>query len=749
MSFRPIALALFTLVFVRAGMAQGLIVGPDYQFTPISLTEHTVDAAIDEQIAVVTVSHTFKNTSRGVIEGTFLFPLPKDAQVSRFSMDVDGKELAGELLAADEARSIYEAIVRKNIDPALLEMVDHRTFRASVFPIPPGQQRTITLRYDATLPAEGATVTFSYPLQGQLGARGPGRIPMPRPMPMREDRPAPPERPDEPATTHTLITAKIRSEKGIGTVYSPSHEVDIARPNSRRAEVRYDREGERDGRDFVLYISRDNAEVGATLLAHRPYRDKAGYFMLMLTPSVDLSAGAVQPRDIVFVLDTSGSMAGDKIAQARDALKYCVQRLGAQDRFGIVAFSSDVDAFRETLMPASSKEDALFFIDQLEARGGTNIDAALKTALGQLDDSRRGMIVFLTDGLPSAGETNEEAIRKNIQGANGHEVSVFAFGVGYDVNTRLLDGLAAESGAFADYISPEENIEERVGGFYDKVRFPVMTDLKLTIDGADTYAVSPGQLANLYKNGQLIVAGRYRKPGAAKVQLTGMLNGREQTFRYGFDLPASERDRDFVARLWAQRRVGMLLEEIRMHGENAELKDEVIALAKEFGIVTPYTSYLVTEDEMMAVDQMMPPPGAPRPVSSRQARPGMPSADAGFNQTSGEAAVQMSKSIRSMQEAEVAAPAEVGATQANIQGRTLVLDADGVWRDTEFDADTHKPVAIAFGSETYFRLLKTYPDTLPFAQLGGKVVFKLGDRFVSIEESGETLDDAAMTRLFG
>ncbi len=472
MALRTIALLLLFLI-AHAGFAQGLIVGPDYHFSPISLTEHTVDAAIDEQVAVVTVSHTFTNDSRAQIEGTFLFPLPKDAQVSRFSMEIDGKEVAGELLAADEARAIYEAIVRKNIDPALLEMVDHRTFRANIFPIPPGQSRTITLRYDATLPADGATVAFTYPFQGMLGSRGPGVIPMPRPMPHREDRMDTRERPDrEPRTTHTILTATIRSDKGVGAVYSPSHTVQTERRNSRHAVVRYDHEGDRDGRDFVLYVTRDNAEVGATLLSHRPYSDRAGYFMLMLSPNAERGAETIQPRDIVFVLDTSGSMAGDKMTQARDALRYCVQRLGAQDRFGIVAFSSDVDPFRETLSPASAKEDALFFIDQLEARGGTNIDEALKTALGQLDDSRRGVIVFLTDGLPSTGETDEEAIRKNASTANGREVSVFTFGVGYDVNTRLLDGLAAESGAFADYLSPEENIEERVGGWYDTMRFP-------------------------------------------------------------------------------------------------------------------------------------------------------------------------------------------------------------------------------------------------------------------------------------
>jgi Ca-activated chloride channel family protein len=744
MAFRPIALLLFALVFARAGLAQGIVVGPDYHFSPLTLTEHTVDATIDEQVAVVEVSHTFENASRFPVEGQFLFPLPKDAQVSRFRMEVDGKELAGELLAADEARAIYEAIVRKNIDPALLEMVDHRTFRASVFPIPPGQSRTITLRYDATLPAEGATVTFSYPLQGQLVTRGPGPVPMPRPMPPMRGEARRPETNRPERSTHTEIRIDLRSDRGIGAVYSPSHDVEVNRADGRRVTARYTHKGRLDGRDFVLYVTRNNDAVGATLLSHRPYGDRPGYFMMMLTPGVDETLEASLPRDIVFVLDTSGSMAGDKIAQARDALKYCVQRLGEHDRFGIVAFNTDVDAFHESLAPASAKEDALFFIDQLEARGGTNIDAALRTGLGLLDGGRQGILVFLTDGLPSSGETDESAIRKKAAEVHQRKVNIFSFGVGYDVNTRLLDGLAAESGAFADYISPEENIEERVGGFYEKIRYPVMADLKLSIEGADAYALSPYPLTNLYKNGQVIVAGRYRKPGPAEITLTGTLDGRAQTFRYTFDLPERERERDFVARLWAQRRVGALLDEIRRHGENEELKDEVIALAKEFGIVTPYTSYLVTEDERMALDAAMPPPGVPNHGYESRGRP---AAAPAMVQTSGRAAVEMSKSIRTMQESAVAPP-ESGGGFVSIQGRLLLLHGDGVWRDAAFDPKNDKAVAIAFGSATYFRLLRRYPDATAFARLGGRVVFRLGERFVEVGQEGREMDDDALRAAF-
>src|SRR5690606_3249409 len=216
-----------------------------------------------------------------------------------------------------------------------------------------------------------------------------------------------------------------------------------------------------DGHDFVLTYRLDESAVGATLLAHRPYSDQAGYFMLLLDPPAGEAAARSAPQDIVFVLDTSGSMSGEKMEQARDALRYCLTHLGARDRFGVVAFSSDLDVFRDEMRPASAADDALYFVDQLEASGGTNIHAALLKAAEMLQGSARGLVVFVTDGLPSVGTRDESVIRKDVAKALPEDTRLFAFGVGYDVNTRLLDGLADESGTFADFISPDESVDTR------------------------------------------------------------------------------------------------------------------------------------------------------------------------------------------------------------------------------------------------------------------------------------------------
>ncbi|MFQ5569669.1 MAG: VIT domain-containing protein [Rhodothermales bacterium] len=721
--------------------AQGIVVGHDARPVMLELRRHRVDADIQERLAVVTVTHEFSNTGHATVEGTFLFPLPPEAQVSRFSMEVDGREMNGELLSADEARRIYEDIVRRSLDPALLEMADYRTFRARIFPIPPGAKRTITLRYDATLPMDGRTATFRYPLQGSLSYQAAG---LPRPVHHRrgEDQ----KRPDHDgvASQQSLIHVTIRTDTGVKNIYSPSHAIDVRREHEGHAEAVFEATNALDGRDFVLYYSVDSNEIGATMLAHRPYSDRPGYFMLLLDPPVELDESRIQPQDIIFVLDTSGSMSGDKMKQAKDALRYCLTHLGARDRFGLIAFSTDVDAFRDELRPASAGDDALYFVDQLEANGGTNINQALLAATAMLKNSDNGLIVFLTDGLPSVGETSEAKIRANIQGA-GNKVRLFSFGVGYDVNTHLLDGLSGASGAFADYISPEASIDEHVSAFFDKVRYPVMTDLKLDLDGVEAYAYVPGTLPNLYKGNQLILAGRYRRAGEATVTLQGRIAGQIETKRYTFRFPETERERDFVARLWATRRVGQLLEAIRLNGENDELKEEIIALAKEFGLVTPYTSYLVQEEERVAAHRgvLVPDDVQLNEIVVTQAPP-----KEAMDQVSGAGAVRASKQLRAMQEAE-AAPMLEATGVAAVQGQTLRRNAEGAWITLDYTQEKTKPVQLKFASEAYFTFLRLYPEATEFARLGQQITFAFRGQFVQIGEEGEEkMSEARLQSLF-
>ena len=262
-------------------------------------------------------------------------------------------------------------------------------------------------------------------------------------------------------------------------------------------------------------------------------------------------------------------------------------------------FSTEVSNFKENLTGVSkeSKEDALVFIKGIEARGGTDINSALSQALSfKSEDARPYMIVFLTDGHPTIGITSQNEIIKNIKGANKYQSRIFTFGLGNDLNTHLLDQIARDTRAANQYVGETENIEVKVSSFFDKVSSPVLSDLKLDFGTVKVDEIYPRHLPDLFKGQPLIIMGRYEKGGHTALTLKGKFQGKEKTMSYDVSFADKSDEYPFIAGLWAKRKVGFLLENIRLNGHNQELVNEVKRLGMEYGIVTPYTSYLVVED---------------------------------------------------------------------------------------------------------------------------------------------------------
>ena len=762
-----VALLLLGLVLAAPASGQGIIVDHDWHFGNVTLEHSDVNVRIANNIAHVSVMHEFMNSGSRPAEGTFLFPLPKDASVADFQMEMGGRMVSGEVLPADEARSIYRRIVQKNLDPALLEWVDGRTFRASIFPIAPHGSQKILLEYDLVLEQNGNRYRFVHPMSGIVSgprSTAPWR-PSPRPGPRPYDDRRLNNQPDgsdrgntqakKKPLSHFTLSVSIDPGSGgeIRNVYSPSHDVTIDYQSGKRVNVDLRSMDDAQG-SFVLYYTRDADRISATLLPHRPYRDEPGYFMLMIAPP-SRPTGEILPKDIVFVLDKSGSMSGEKIEQAKQALRYSLNNLGADDRFGIVSFSSDVDTFRDGLARRASLDDALYFVDQIKAKGGTNINDALLKALAMLDDARNASIIFLTDGLPSSGVTNAEKIIRNVLDANDEGVNLFSFGVGYDVNTRLLDDLSESTAAFAEYITPEDNLEETVSNFYDRVRYPVLSDVKIEIPGADVFAMAPRSLPDLFVGDPLIVTGRYRKSAAPTAVLTGKSGGRTVRMTWKLDFPDRSRRDEFVPRIWATRRVGQLLADIRRNGEDPELKDEVVELATEYGIVTPYTSYLVLEDEDMAMLRPRQIPkdrlGAPR--SGRVQLDAASDVEMLSVGESGAAAVTASKRYNEMQQtASVAANRLVRGI--NAAGQNFVKYGDSTWVSnlvSKEDATNGKPaVQIQFASDAYFAMIDRYPEMKEFLQLGASVEFVYNRQLVQVGADGlEKVTEAQLVGWFG
>ncbi len=730
--------------------AQGFIIPPPDRhphFPMPQLIEHKVNVDIIDQVTRVEVHQVFFNHSNRTLEGTYYFPLPKNASVSDFKMHVDGKILSGELLEKDKARKIYEDIVRRQLDPALLEYADHNLFRAKIFPIPPHRERKIVLEYASLLQLEGNLVHFSYPLRGQIGSSQ-SLVPMENNNQSRRQD----ERNKRPSIDQ-MIHVDLHSNIPLRNIYSPSHEVEVVKVGEKHAKISYEGTRKRIASNFILYYSFSRTDFGLNLMTYRPEDNEAGFFMLLVSPKTEFSKKEILKKDILFVLDTSGSMEGDKIKQAKEALKYCINHLNSDDRFNLITFSTEVKRFKSELVStAEYQRDALRYVDRLEARGGTNIHDALIDALHMDFDKNRPMsIVFLTDGLPTAGVTNIGNIIKNVSKNNTNDVKIFTFGVGYDVNTALLDKIAETNRSVSDYIEPEENIEEKISIFYDKIRHPVLTDLDLDYGRIEVEDVYPKKLPDLFKGSQLTIFGRYTTEKKVDIQLKGSVKGQEKKYMYKADFSTPNEDYAFLPHLWATRKIGYLTDEIRLHGETDELKNEVIRLSQKYGVMSPYTSYLVQEEEVF-VNRLG---GIQHPDARRIGGINRPNvvyeaaADAnkaGMNSAptaSGVYAVQMSKQSRKMKEVKTLADQDF---IKRIGPRTLFFNGE-FWIDSEYQDE--KVINIKYSSPAYTDLILTYPDIAKFLTLGEKITFKYKGKFVKISDQGrETFSEDEMKRLF-
>ena len=738
------ALIAFLAFFCTHCFAQGFILPPpnsNVKFSQLNLTQHDVRAEIRNQAAQVEVSQEFYNSSNRTVEGTYYFPLPKGSAVSDFKMYLDGKVLSGELLDKEKARKIYEDIVRRNIDPALLEYIDYRLFSAKIFPIPPKKKRKIVLKYSSLLEQEGGLIKFIYPLRGDVGegrsAFNPRRLPPepPRILPLRSNKEELRKKKYQTTPVSQNIIVTIESEIPIKNIYSPSHKVDVSRPDDNHAEISYEGTRNKPEGNFVLYYAYSKEDFGISLLSYKNNNDDDGYFLLLLSPKVNFKQQEILKKDILFILDTSGSMSGEKIEQAKAALKYCLNHLNKQDRFTIISFSSGVRQFSEELVPVSkNRERALRYVDEMDAAGGTNINEALLKALEIANTSNRPVsMVFLTDGLPTVGERDEGKIIKNVSDQNKKQVKIFTFGVGYDVNTYLLDKIASDNNAVSDYIEPDENIELVISEFYNKISNPVLTELSLEFKNIPVDEIYPKKLPDLFKGTQLTVLGRYKKDGKGTVYLKGKASKKLVHLNYSVTFNSNSGN-DFLPKLWAMRKIGFLYDEIRLYGSNEELITEIRRLSKKYGIMSPYTSFLVTEEKKgyANVDGLIQKDNFDIAgySMSLEAASNVPMTNANLPQgvdNSIKAQIKLSKKIRSMREAQIT-PIRQNVFR-NIQGRSFYRK-DGFWIDTEYHEE--KTINIKYRSKAYIKLVTSSPKFARFAALGKQVIFKFKGKYIKI-----------------
>ncbi len=736
MRTRTLALCSLLFLFVTAFTAngQGVIVPgpcercprPPRPVPPVTMPRTLpiksikIDTKILSQVATTHLEQVFRNDTDATLEGTYLFPIPESASIVEFAIWDGDRRLVGEVRSREEARRIYDEIVRRQRDPGLLEYAGKDLFQASIFPIPPHSDKKLELTYTQVLKAESGTVAYHYPLGSgrqttQIGSVS-GRI-------------------------------ELESKEPLRNIYSPTHAVEVKRDGERRSVVSFQSQAGKEPQDFQLFYTLSDEDFGVTLLTHRD-AGRDGYFLLMISPKDDWSEQEYAAKDIVFVLDTSGSMAdAGKMEKARAALLYGIRILRPQDRFNVVSFAGEERLMETRMIPADEqgRKRGEGFAQSLRPVGGTNINQALLVGMRQFEaNNRPRILIFMTDGLPTVGETNPTRIVDNARSARIPGLRLFTFGVGYDVNTALLDKLAAENGGVADYVEPQEDLEVKVSNFFAKVNYPVLTDLRLDMSGVQTDLVYPRELPDLFRGSQITLIGRYSNAidmDFVRLQLSGKSGGANRNHLYNnLRFPLRAESNDFLPRLWATRRVGWLMEQVRTNGEQRELRDEIVDLGTRYGIVTPYTSYLALEPNVQVQDTTRTSAtgitlGGGRRPANAPPPPAVKAADA--RATTGLAGVQQSKRSREQQEAERFDRDSLSSAVRTVGGKTFYL-REGVWTDAEFKPEARLPeTTMKFSSDDYFALLKQKPRLADFFALGERIVVVFEGKVYRITAAGQ------------
>src|SRR6266566_1975619 len=683
--------------------------GPQVLNGPVERLRSAVQVSISGRVARVTVEEWFRNNGPTLNEGMYHFPLPGEAVFSSYSLWQGDQELRGEAMDAAQARAIYEAIVRQKRDPALIELAGQGLIRARVFPIAPGETRKITLKYTQLLDRAGDAWRFRY-----LGDRN------------RQSAPR-------------SFRLEVDSAARFGDPFSPTHAVQVTRHDNRLEVTLGDNAA---GGDFELLLPLARGLIGLSLVPHHPVGED-GYFMLLLAPGAAADAAALS-RDVVAVIDVSGSMSGEKIQQAKSALIQLLGSLRQGDRFRLVAFSGGVRRYAEgwTGVTSDARRDAESWIRSLDAEGGTNIAGALAEAFAESPaEQSLGVVVFLTDGQASTGETDPERIAASAEQGRG-KFRVFSFGIGDDVNTYLLDQLTERARGTTEYIRPGENIERAVGALAAKVASPVLTDVTIAAgSGVELYDLQPGNLPDLFGGDEMVVLGRYRGAGSEEqsVTVSGRRSGRQEEFRTTFT-DRSNDDARYIEQLWAARKAGTLSREIRLHGQTQELMDALKQLALRYGILTEYTSYLVQEPTIalrrQAENRVLQAPAAAPADQAGAGYVGRAAQEKSMADAVHIDGVAVSGTVN-VSELDEMRRARSGINPTQRIGGRLFIMRDGTWTDLGH-GDSLRVVSIAPYSEAYFALLKAVPELREAAALEPAVLVAGRRASIKIGEGGKT-----------
>ena len=714
----------------------------------------SVTVRVTDRVARVEVEEWFRNAGGAIAEGDYIYLLPGETVFSDFSLFQGEEELKGETMDATRARAIYEEIVRRRRDPALIELAGNGLLRARVFPFAAHETRNVKLRYTQVLDRAGDALRFRY-IAGrarQAGAVFAG---------------SPPSG-DGATLTFTLVA---NNAARFGEPFSPTHRLQVTRDNDRLSV----RPAVSPSGNFEVFLPLTTSGVGIALATHR-VNGEDGYFMLTLSPGA--VRGTPEPRDVAVVVDTSGSMSGEKIEQARDALRQLLGSLGPKDRFRLVSFANQVQSHRPDWSDATraALDDARAWVDRLSASGGTNIsgalDEVLRTAPG---GGRLHIVVFITDGQPTVGENNPDRIAARVEAASSG-ARIFTFGVGYDLNTYLLERIAAAGRGTVDYVEPGRSVEDAVGSLANRIKLPVLVNLSVAGSPVRLKDVQPVRLPDLYAGQDLVVFGRYESTGnsaAGELAVAGRRAGQAERYAARVEFPAHVSTGEYIPGLWAARKIGELTRNVRIEGSTPERVAEIRDLALRYGLLSEYTSYLVQEPRLAGDLQARrlaagggggggrgggvgfgtgagigpaPNAGVASGTASAPAAP-LPAPVTGQAAVDQAKTAAMLRDARSQSEVEAASRVMIDGMRVNqgradldgtrlVAGRTFRL-VSGVWTDTAHTAQSRVTAVEPF-SAAYFKLQERLPELTPYLSAFDAVIVRGREVSISVAAGGRS-----------
>ncbi|MCC7055009.1 MAG: VWA domain-containing protein [Gemmatimonadaceae bacterium] len=713
--------------WIEARPQPGPIRPRDWNVTRVSTA---IRATIEGRVARIEVEEQFRNNGGGMAEGTYHYPLAGEAVFQSLSLWMGETEMRGELMDASRAKGIYEEIVRRRRDPALITLAGHQLLRAQVFPIQPGETRKVVLRFTQLLDKEGDALRWRY----ALGPEERGSV-----------------RPD--------IRVTLREPARFGRPFSPTHTVAVSGENDRDVRITDGARG-----DIELFLPLQSTAAGLSVVTHAPAGEQ-GYFLLYVTPP-EMAAQQAIGRDLTLVVDVSGSMSGPKLEQAKAAIHQVLGTLGTRDRFRLVAFSSAVRPFRDGFVTADAQalEAARNWTNSLVADGGTNIEGALREAMrrqgGSTRDGNLDVLVFLTDGVPSVGETQPERLAA-LASQESARMRIFTIGIGTDVNTYLLERMAQDGRGSAGFVPPEGSVEETVGSLARKLRAPALVDLRVVSSPARIVSMEPVRLPDLFAGQELVVLGRYEGSGSGPLVIEGMRDGEKVRVSTPVTFAQSDTDHEYVGTLWAARRIGALTRTMRLEGSTPARIEEIKSLALRHGIVTEYTAYLVQEPVVASGG-----PGMPRRTdrdgrATNVANAPMASAPAvaqtgraAFEQAQTSADMAGAGSVGEARKASERAQARLepearvagGGTRQRIVGSRRFEQQGSQW--TDMTQRSQRVVNVEAFSPAYFALLRLLPELRDASQLGDDVLVAGQRVSIRLQRTGQaTLAAAEVSQL--